>query len=114
MGGIRPHLLRSRANGLGDIEQVRGRIPLRGMRHQHRDAEHQARSIDEQRPFASVHLLARVVPAIAPFSAVLAGCESMIAALGSAFRPRRTRSSRRSWSVRSAHFAVVRPVGDVP
>jgi hypothetical protein len=38
-------------------------------------------------PLAAFDLLARVVPALPPFRAVLAVCESRIATVGVAFRP---------------------------
>jgi hypothetical protein len=51
---------------------------------------------------AALDLLARVVTALPPFSAVLALCESMIATLGVAFRPFALRPcSRKVFPIRS-------------
>ena len=56
--------------------------------------------------FAALDLLARVISALPPFSAVLALCESMIATLGVAFRPFALRPCSRVWATVSGHSSV--------
>jgi hypothetical protein len=53
-------------------------------------------------------LFARVVTAPPPFSAVLADCESMIATLGEALRPRAWRPCSRSVFVTCSHAPLSR------
>jgi hypothetical protein len=59
-------------------------------------------------PLAALDLLARVVAAPPPFSAVLADCESIIATVGVAFRPPALRPCSRSACPTRSHTPLSR------
>src|ERR1017187_4679333 len=59
-------------------------------------------------PFAPFDLFARVITAPPPFNAVLADCESTIATVGVAFRPRDLRPCSRSVLLTRSHTRLWR------
>jgi site-specific DNA recombinase len=63
---IRPDLFQPRAARSGERQEIGGAVGVLDARRQHRHPDQEPLGIDEDVPFAAVHLLARVEAAIAP------------------------------------------------
>ncbi len=80
------------------FDQQFAAVPVLHIGRVHDQGENQAERVNNDMTLATQRFLARIVPSVAPFSAVLTDWLSMIPALGVGLRPFLIRTRRRSWS----------------